>query len=354
VQPIGIIANPSSGKDIRRLVGYGSVFENYEKVNIVKRLLLGMDSVGVRDVFFMPDQFGICSRALEELDISLRAVPINMEVEASQIDSMRAAALMAKQEVACIITLGGDGTNRIISKSCGDTPLLPIAAGTNNVFPMVMEGTIAGIVAGIISKNSFPVEGNLCRAPRLEIYRGTDLIDIALVDVVVSSSYFIGSRAVWDMSTLQEIFLSRSEPNKIGFSSVGGHLCPLLSDSGKGLHIVIGSGNIKVRAPIAPGLIRTLPVSSYRTFKPGERILINSSSSTVALDGEREISIKEGDQLIVQINVEGPLVVDVGKVLTEASGHKLFIKGGKNFNRIDISATDSSKAKRRLMINENV
>ena len=332
MKSIGIIANPSSGKDIRRLVGYGSVFNNYEKVNIVKRLLLAMDSAGVRDVFFMPDQFGICTRALEDLDISLRAVPINMEVEGSQVDSMRAAALMAKQEVACIITLGGDGTNRIISKGCGDTPLLPIAAGTNNVFPMMVEGTIAGIAAGIISRNSSLTKRNLYRAPRLEIYRGTDLIDIALIDVVVSTSDFIGSRAVWDESTLQEIFLSRSEPNKIGFSSVGGHLCPLSPDSGKGLHIVIGLGNIEVRAPIAPGLIRSLPISYYHTFKPGEPILINSSSSTVALDGEREISITKGDQLVVQINTEGPLVVDVDKVLTEASKKKLFYKGGKKFN----------------------
>ncbi|MDI9377286.1 MAG: ATP-NAD kinase, partial [Synergistota bacterium] len=31
---VGIIANPASGKDIRRLVAHGSVFDNIEKVNI--------------------------------------------------------------------------------------------------------------------------------------------------------------------------------------------------------------------------------------------------------------------------------------------------------------------------------
>lgn len=34
MKPIGIIANPASGKDIRRLVAYGSVFDNVEKTNI--------------------------------------------------------------------------------------------------------------------------------------------------------------------------------------------------------------------------------------------------------------------------------------------------------------------------------
>jgi len=32
LKPIGIIPNPASGKDIRRLVAYGSVFDNNEKV----------------------------------------------------------------------------------------------------------------------------------------------------------------------------------------------------------------------------------------------------------------------------------------------------------------------------------
>ncbi len=43
---VGIIANPASGKDIRRLVAFGSVFGNQEKVRIVRRVLLGLAAVG--------------------------------------------------------------------------------------------------------------------------------------------------------------------------------------------------------------------------------------------------------------------------------------------------------------------
>ena len=48
---VGIIANPASGKDIRRLVAYGSVFDNQEKVRMVRRILLGLDAVGVDQVY---------------------------------------------------------------------------------------------------------------------------------------------------------------------------------------------------------------------------------------------------------------------------------------------------------------
>ncbi len=52
---VGIIANPAAGKDIRRLVAQASVFDNTEKVNIVRRVLLGLEAVGVEQVIFMPD-----------------------------------------------------------------------------------------------------------------------------------------------------------------------------------------------------------------------------------------------------------------------------------------------------------
>ena len=39
---VGIIANPASGKDIRRLVAQGSVFDNNEKINIVRACALAL------------------------------------------------------------------------------------------------------------------------------------------------------------------------------------------------------------------------------------------------------------------------------------------------------------------------
>ena len=39
---VGIIANPAASKDIRRLVAQGRVVPDWEKVNILKRVLLGL------------------------------------------------------------------------------------------------------------------------------------------------------------------------------------------------------------------------------------------------------------------------------------------------------------------------
>ena len=62
---VGIIPNPASGKDIRRLVALGLTVDNNEKVNIVRRVLLGLQSAGVDEVVIMPDYFAIGRRRLK-------------------------------------------------------------------------------------------------------------------------------------------------------------------------------------------------------------------------------------------------------------------------------------------------
>jgi predicted polyphosphate/ATP-dependent NAD kinase len=63
VSLVGIIANPASGKDIRRLVAHGSTFDNNEKINIVRRALLGLEAAGVERVAYLPDTYAIVARA---------------------------------------------------------------------------------------------------------------------------------------------------------------------------------------------------------------------------------------------------------------------------------------------------
>ena len=65
---VGIIANPASGKDIRRLVSQATVISNYEKTAIVKRVILGLDSTGVEEILIMPDYYGLGEKALEALN----------------------------------------------------------------------------------------------------------------------------------------------------------------------------------------------------------------------------------------------------------------------------------------------
>ena len=70
---VGIIANPASGKDIRRLVAHGSVFDNNEKINIIQRVLLGLDALGVDRALAMPDIAGLARQAAEKAARNYRA-----------------------------------------------------------------------------------------------------------------------------------------------------------------------------------------------------------------------------------------------------------------------------------------
>ncbi|MDP2990426.1 MAG: ATP-NAD kinase, partial [Kiritimatiellota bacterium] len=67
MRKIGIIANPTSGKDIRRLVGQALVVGNREKVNIVKRVLIGAHAAGAHEVMIMPDRYGIGNQSIHDL-----------------------------------------------------------------------------------------------------------------------------------------------------------------------------------------------------------------------------------------------------------------------------------------------
>ena len=318
-RPVTIIVNPASGKDIRRLVAYGSVVTNNEKVNIIRRVLMGLDAMGVERVFIMPDPYGIGRTAVDGLKLSLNTAFLDMVPENTQDDSTRAAGMSVEMGSGCIVVLGGDGTNRVVAKASSDTPLLPIATGTNNVFSSMVEGTLAGIAAGIFVSNEGAVAELTTREPRLEIRRGTQLLDIALVDVVVSSIGFVASRALWEVSSLKEIFLTRAEPENIGFSSLGGYLCHLPRGSGKGLHITIGKGKYEVKAPIAPGLVKRVPIKSFRIFEPEEKITIENTHGVIALDGEREFSLSKGDELTIRLNPRGPRVVKIRETLRLAS-----------------------------------
>ena len=130
-RPVGIIANPMAGRDIRRLVAQGRFVPNHEKVNTLARVLKGLEAAGVERVLMMPDSAGL-GRAVAAGSPNLEVRLLHMPVFNADYDSTRAAREMAEMGAGCIVTLGGDGTNRAVAKGSGDVPLLPLSTGTNN------------------------------------------------------------------------------------------------------------------------------------------------------------------------------------------------------------------------------
>jgi hypothetical protein len=162
--------------------------------------------------------------------------------------------------------------------------------------------------------------------------------DMALVDVALSRERFVAARAIWDTGTLYEVFLTRAEPASIGLSSIGAQLHPLSLAEEGGLHYSLagakdgkpdspagspGPQGQLVLAPIAPGIINQVPVSSWRRLANGERVAVERRHCTVALDGERAFTVTPSQQLEVSVERNGPPVVQVEAALHEAASRGL-------------------------------
>jgi predicted polyphosphate/ATP-dependent NAD kinase len=321
VSKVGIIANPASGKDIRRLIASGTVVTNQEKINTVVRMLKAMDALGVAEVQIMPDPSHLGQRVINEIADELKTTKPQLlslpYLLGTWKDSHRAAELMSAQGCACIIVMGGDGTSRIVTRACGNTPLLPVSTGTNNVFPQMVEGTLAGMAAGLLATNVVPATLACRRAPVLELCDADgETLDLALVDLVVLDSHDLGSRAVWEEESIHELFMTQAQPTQIGLSAIGAWVEPLSAHENCGLYVSLDPlATQKIMAPIAPGLMREVGVAAHRRFSAGEQLPVTLTPSVVALDGEREVIIPAGIRHSVRYQPNGPLVVEIERCL---------------------------------------
>lgn len=328
---VGIIANPASGQDIRRLTTQASVFGNDEKVRIVRRLLAGLAATGVERVWLMPDSYGIGPRALDGLRLDLDVRLLDMPVEFTQDDSTRAAAAMGAAGVRCLVTLGGDGTNRAVAKGCGATPLLPVSTGTNNVFPILIEATIGGIAAGLVATGR--AGDAVVPSPRIEIVRGVEppapdapLDNLALVDAAAIDEWFIGARAILDLRRVTHLVLARAEPGAVGMSSIGAHLLDTPLPVGQGLFLRLGATGQAVTAPVAPGLIDTVHVAEQRRLTGAEAVALRRDSAWVlAMDGERDLEVPPGETVWLRVTARGPRVIDPRRAIGLAAAAGVFV-----------------------------
>jgi len=324
MRKIGIIANPTSGKDIRRLVSQALVVGNREKVNIVKRVLIGAHAAGAREVMIMPDRHGIGNQSVHDLKtlypqvISGVVIP-DMLLDDSGLDSTTAAQLMREWGADCIITLGGDGTVRVSAKGAGEIPMIPISTGTNNVIPEFIEGTIAGLVAGYFSNTLEENRKALYdRQKKLDILVNGKVVDTALVDLAVIADQHVGSRAVWDPEKLIEVAVTRAAPTNIGFTSIIGKYQSIEKDAPYGAMVLVKDKGkcYQVQAAIGPGLIYDVCVDEFQKLLPNKLVSLSSQRPIVlALDGEREIVLNEGDKAGIMLSLEGPNFINIKKVL---------------------------------------
>jgi predicted polyphosphate/ATP-dependent NAD kinase len=251
---------------------------------------------------------------------------IDIPLEGTELDTLRAAQYLRDANAGCIIVLGGDGTCRVASKGCGLVPLLPISTGTNNVVPYLIEGTAAGLAAAYVARQSDVAREQFCyRHKRLVVRVNGQEVDQALVDVALLSTRFTGSKAVWDASELRQVFVSRAQPFNIGISSVVGMVRPIGPSDPNGACVTISSDGHRVLAPIAPGAFAAVGIGTMEEMKPGVRYPVQDIRPAVlSLDGEREVTLSRDERAEVALELEGPWIVNVERTLMQAVESRTF------------------------------
>ncbi|HMO45222.1 MAG TPA: NAD(+)/NADH kinase [Rubrivivax sp.] len=320
---VGVIVNCASGRDVRRLLGWASVFPMSEKIHVVLRLLSAMGSLGIGLAWMPPDSAGIAARVREAADHARRhrSMPevrvLDMRVHDDARDSEHAAAALASRGVRLIAVLGGDGTHRAVAAHCGGVPLAALSTGTNNAFPKLREATLVGLAAGLFATGRVTEEIGLRSNKRLRV-AGEGVDEIALVDVCVSSEPARGARAVGSADKLSDVYVSFAEPQQIGLSAIAGLAYPVSRDDPFGLHLRLGPGRV-LRAPLLPGVLQPVSIASIRCLVPGRWTAVEGASGTIAIDGERELEFDSRQRLRVGLELQGPRSVDVERILEHAA-----------------------------------
>jgi hypothetical protein len=189
----------------------------------------------------------------------------------------------------------------------------------------MVEGTVAGLAAGVVAQGLVDIAAVSFTRKILEVHIAEELRDIAVIDVAVSKESFVGARAIWDVSTLHEIFLTSAEATSIGLSAIGSRLRPASADE-TGLHILIGEGGTVVDAPVAPGVVSSVPVRRWSELPAGKPVEVSLRPCTIALDGERSFSLEAGRPAYVTLSESGPRVVSVDAALRQASLAGVFVR----------------------------
>jgi hypothetical protein len=91
------------------------------------------------------------------------------------------------------------------------------------------------------------------------------------------------------------------------------------TDAQYGMHIMLGNGKRQILAPLAPGLIKWVGISSYLRLSTDDVVRFQPGNGTIALDGEREIELPDTSVVEVRLCPDGPYVVDVPTALAAAA-----------------------------------
>ncbi|WP_373817031.1 NAD(+)/NADH kinase, partial [Neisseria dentiae] len=342
---IGIIANPVSARDIRRVISHAAGLTLGERANMLLRILQALAACKVDEVLLMPEMEGLrlhlerqLPAAAEESRYPLpRLRWLDMPVRTKTEDSVRAAEIMRREGVAALLVLGGDGTHRAVVKGCRDIPIAGISTGTNNAFPPMREVTVTAWAAGLYAAGRVPDEHALRPNKCLHIRTfGSDGLekqnDVALIDAAVLNEAILGAKAISQTDTLRTVISTQASIEAVGLSAVAAALQPVGRHDAGGLLIELAptygthepaAKTFTIQAVLSPGKVEDIEIASFRRFKAGEEYRVSGQNCLIALDGEREIALRDNEYALISLQENAFYTLDVPAVLKYVCAQKL-------------------------------
>ncbi|WP_419929731.1 NAD(+)/NADH kinase [Candidatus Poriferisocius sp.] len=319
---VGILVNPRSGSDVRRLLTSAGSSTVEDKVSILRRIIHGATEAGAEEVVLTRDPFSITRRATENLHLPLKVAFLDLPLHHNERDSVDAARAMRDAGCGSVVSLGGDGTNRALALGWPDAPLIPISTGTNNAFPVHVEPTVAGVAAGLVATGAVSLMAHSARAKVVAVEvtggdTGTET-DMALVDAIAVDDPYVGSLELFDPETMMLGVLTQADPAAIGFSGLAGTVlpCPSVEERGVVLEFAPPSQYPArlIRAALAPGWFAAVGLvrSEYLDLDTPVEV---DGPCLLAFDGERSRRLHAGQTASLRVVRQGPRVIDVGAVV---------------------------------------
>lgn len=324
---VGIVANPASGRDVRRLLANAATSTIDDKVTIVRRVAIGAVQAGATRLLLMPDPFGLARRALSTVSLDASVEVLDVPGTHDERVSVRTAEAMREAGVSAIVVPGGDGTNRAVSKGWADAPVVALSTGTNNVFPTQVEPTIAGAAAGLVASGAVPLAGVSMQAKRVHVDIEDEDPDFALIDAVLTGDRFARSLMLFDPSTLRVAVLAVADPGSVGISSIGGLLHPCAKGDDAAVDVRMAppdESSRQVVAPTAPGIYTPIGIESCTALALGE-VVEAAGPGVLAFDGERSRSVADGARLRFRVERDGPRVIDARAALAAAAASGTYV-----------------------------
>ena len=321
---VGIIANPVSARDIRRVIANAASLQITDRANIVLRVLACLKACGIQR---RDDDAGDRRHPRSCEARPRRARPIWARCEFPELCTIvdmpvtgdgggHAGAPrghVRRRASSAIVVLGGDGTHRAVASALRHGADRRHLHRHQQRLSRASRAHDHGARRRPRRHRPHPGRASPSRPTSASIVSVNEgaVQEIALVDVAIVTERYVGARALWRTETFRELLrhLRRSRGDRACRPSPGCWSRSRAREPGglAGLHVPARRGAAGAACAHRPRLsCATSAFSAGAACRPASRTGPAIAAGSIALDGERELSFSERDRVVIDLE-EGAL-----------------------------------------------